>query len=389
MLLKRAIEPQIQKYLTGSRGKILFIWGPRRSGKTTLLLKLKKKLRAPIFNFNTITDQEVFVPKRDQLQKIAAENKVILIDEVQNFPESTVGMKILIDEFRPKIIATGSSELRQKSNDFDSLAGRYTELYCLPLSIEEIRQNSPVKSYRESNFLANLYEELQIFGCYPEIYLHKNMSEKSRIDRLEKIIEAYVLKDIVNIYELKNAKLARDILIKIALQLGSEASLREIANSLQANVGTVGNYIEIFIKNHILIPLRSFKVNTRRAVSENRKLYFADLGIRNALIKDFRPTAMRQDRGGVFENFVISEIEKAIKNRQLKINKYFYREYGGREVDVVLEDYYKNYWTYEIKSGIKSTKNVFPLTSRFSVVTTENLYQVIRGAGESRLSPSG
>ena len=86
----------------------------------------------------------------------------------------------------------------------------------------------------------------------------------------------------------------------------------------------------------------SFKTNLRRAVSENRKIYFYDLGIRNILVKDFRPLALRPDWGGLWENFVISEIVKKIKNENFKINLYFYREYGGKEGDLVMEDYKKN-----------------------------------------------
>jgi len=113
---------------------------------------------------------------------------------------------------------------------------------------------------------------LQIFGAYPEVYLAS--THQAKITLLQNIFDTYVLKDIAKIYDLKNQKLAKDILTKIALQLGSEVSVREIANSLQANVSTVANYIEIFIKNYILIPLPSFKTNIRRVVSENRKLFF-------------------------------------------------------------------------------------------------------------------
>ena len=377
MLFTRHIESKIGEYLKSDRNEILFIWGPRRSGKTTLLEKLSKKINERIFNFNTISDRELFVPRREALEKIVSEHKVLMIDEVQNYPESTVPLKVLFDEFKPKIIATGSSELRQKSKEFDSLAGRYSELCCLPLTLEEIRQNNELKSYEEANFFRSLYENVQIFGSYPEIYSNTKLSENRKIKLLEKIIDAYVLKDIVSIYDLKNTKLARDILLKIALQLGSEVSVREIANSFQANVGTVSNYIEIFIRNYILVPLYPFKTNARRAVSENRKLYFMDLGLRNALVKDFRPTGLRPDKGGVFENFVVSEIAKAIRNYNLNLNMYFYREYGGREVDIVLEDYKKNYWTFEVKSGKGISKDAFPIKNRFSVINVDNLFKTI------------
>ncbi|MEK7141344.1 MAG: ATP-binding protein [Patescibacteria group bacterium] len=384
MLLKRSIDVQVDEYLQGQSYKTLFIWGPRRSGKTTLLKRLSKELNVPFFNFDYQSDRELFLPKREILEKLVSTHKVILIDEVQNFPESTVALKLLYDDFNVKVIATGSSELRQKANQkFDTMAGRFIETYCLPLSIEEIADNTSLVSYEKERFFKELQAKLQIFGAYPEIYVQKKLSEAGKIDLLEKILDTYVLKDVIEIYDLKNEKLARDILTKIALQLGSEVSIREIAISLNANQITVSNYIEIFIKNYILIPLPSFRTNVRKAVSDNRKLYFYDLGIRNILVKDFRDLELRPDKGGVFENFIVSEIEKQRKNNRAKLSLYFYREYGGKEVDLIVEDYKKNYKAVEIKTTHGNVKNIFPLPSRREIINAQNYFEKISAITES------
>lgn len=377
-MLKRTIEDTISKYLRGNENKILFVWGPRRSGKTTLINKLSQELGATKFNFDLQSDREKFSPRREILETIVKENKVILIDEIQNYPEATVMLKILFDEFNVKIIATGSSELRQKSSkEFDTLAGRFNEIYCLPLSIFEIIENEKPKASEMKEFKTKLAQKLQIYGAYPEVYAKDNLSEKERIDLLQHMLDAYVLKDVIDIYDLKNTKLAKDILTKIALQLGSEVSVREIANSLGASPSTVSNYIEIFIKNYILISLPSFKTNIRKAVSENRKLYFYDLGIRNILIQDFRDLDFRQDKVGVFENFIISELEKTRKLQNSKINTYFYREYGGKEADIVIEDYKKNYTVIEIKSKNGVVKKIFPLPNALELITSQNYLEKI------------
>lgn len=376
-MLKRVIEDKIEEYLQGEDYKTFYIWGPRRSGKTTLLEKLSKRLEVPVFNFDFSSDHQKFTPDREILGKLAAENYVILIDEVQNYPESTIALKLLHDAFKVKVIATGSSELKQKGGEFDTQAGRFTEHYCLPLSISEIKANTPLPAHERAAFEKRLLETLQIFGSYPEVYASETLINDEKIELLENIVETYVLKDIVDIYELKNQKLARDILTKIALQLGSEVSTREIASSLGSNSVTVSNYIEIFVKNYILIPLPSFRTNLRRAVSENRKLYFYDLGIRNALVKDFRETKLRPDQGGLFENFIISEIEKWRKVSNIKVNLYFYREYGGKEVDVVVEDYKKNYKILEIKLEQGKLKDIFPLPHTSETVNMQNYFEKI------------
>ena len=383
--IKRKIEEDINLYLKEKESKILFIWGPRRSGKTTLINKLAKELGVTKYNFDLASDREKFSPRREVLEKIVADNKVVLIDEIQNYPEATVMLKILHDEFKVKVVATGSSELRQKSSkEFDSLAGRFKEMYCLPLSVSEIVENENPKESNKAEFEKQLAKQTQIWGAYPEVYVKENIAEKDKIDLLQGILDAYVLKDIIDIYELRNQKLAKDILTKIALQLGSEVSIREISNSLGAYPTTVSNYIEIFIKNYILIPLPSFKTNIRNAVSENRKLYFYDLGIRNALIQDFRDLELRQDKGGVFENFVILELEKIKRLYNAKVNFYFYREYGGREIDLIVEDYKKNYSTVEIKSGKGIGQNIFPLPNTSELITPQNYFEKIASILEGK-----
>lgn len=369
MIFKREIETKIDNFLNKAGGKILFIWGPRRSGKTTLIEYLSKNLNSKVFNFDLTNESKKFKPDEFHLGKIARENKIILIDEVQNSPESSRALKILVDVYKKKIIATGSSELRQKTGrDFDTLADRFIETYCLPLSIGEL------ENCKDDEMLDNIEEKLQIFGAYPEIMIGK-LSTTETIEKLEKIVDTYMIKDVVNIYNLKDSDLAKKILTKIALQIGSEVSLRELANSLDANVSTVSNYIEIFIKNYVLIPLPSFKTNMRRAVSENKKLYFYDLGIRNALVKDFRETELRPDAGGLWENLVVIELEKQRKINGLLLNYYFYREYGGKEIDVVVEDYKKNYTCIEIKKRKSGIKNIFPLPHQTKVITKDNFVE--------------
>ncbi len=377
-MFKRNIEAKIEEYLQGNDNKTFYIWGPRRSGKTTVLQQLAKRLNVAIFNFDFSSDHERFKPDRETLEKLVAENHVILIDEVQNYPQATVVLKLLHDEFKVKVIATGSSELKQEGKEFDTQAGRFTEHYCLPLSISEIKSNSNFKKYDEKVFEKRMLENLQIFGSYPEVYIAETLTNEEKIKLLENIVNTYVLKDVIDIYELKNAKLARDILTKIALQLGSEVSIREIAASLGSNGITVANYIEIFIKNYILIPLPSFKTKVRKAVSENRKLYFYDLGIRNAFVKDFRETKLRPDQGGLFENFIILEIEKQRKNKEYQRSLYFYREYGGKEVDLVIEDYYKNYSCVEMKLQRRGgNKDIFPLSHNFNTIDSNNYFEKI------------
>jgi len=136
---------------------------------------------------------------------------------------------------------------------------------------------------------------------------------------------------------------------------------------LQSDIQIFGSYPEVYTET-----------NLRRAVSENRKLFFYDLSIRNILVKDFRELNLRPDKGGVFENFIVSEIEKQRKNTKAKQNLYFYREYSGQEVDLVIEDYKKQYKTMEIKLNEKISKDIFPIEHKFEVLNTKNYFDLIQ-----------
>src|SRR3989338_4713179 len=196
-LLKRAIEKVIDIYLRSDDIKILFVWGPRRSGKTTLIDKFTKELGVTKYNFDLVSEREKFSPRREVLERIVKDNKVVLIDEVQNYPEATVMLKLLHDEFKVKVIAMGSSELRQKSSqEFDTMVGRFNEIYCLPLSISEIIDNENPKASEEVEFKKQLANKAQVWGTYPEVYIKDILPEKNRIDLLQSMLDTYVLKDV-------------------------------------------------------------------------------------------------------------------------------------------------------------------------------------------------
>lgn len=361
----REIEHKVQDHIDRNDQKILFIWGPRRAGKTTVIKKFAKSLSVPVFNFDLLGDRDIFALNREALEKVS-KLPYILIDEVQNYPESSLALKILHDEFNAKIIATGSSEIRATTQNFDSLAGRFKTLHCFPFSLIEILKNSNAASYTLNTFAHRELTNLMLYGGYPEVYLSSDEKEKGEL--LENLLSTFVLKDVIDLYNLKNAKLARDLLTRLAIMLGRELSVREIAAHLNANAGTIANYLEIFTKNYVLTPVSPIKVDTRRSVAESKKYYFNDLGLRNLLVRDFRPIDLRIDAKAILENVLVSELTKANINEKNGRELYFYREYSGRDVDLIIEDLEKNYEAIYVGAN---REDVFPLTHKTYYLETE------------------
>ena len=111
-IFKREIEKAITAYLQSEEIKTLLVWGPRRSGKTTLINKLAKKLKVAKYNFDLASDRDKFAPRREVLERITKENKVVLIDEIQNYPEATVILKLLHDETSSHLLSAGAHTSR-------------------------------------------------------------------------------------------------------------------------------------------------------------------------------------------------------------------------------------------------------------------------------------
>ena len=98
-----------------------------------------------------------------------------------------------------------------------------------------------------------------------------------------------------------------------------------------------------------------FSNNPRREIGKQAKIYFLDLGIRNALINDFNDLAIRADRGRLWENFLVVERLKHFANRGETVRSRCWRAYGGAEVDY-LEETADGVHAYEFKVGAGSVR---------------------------------
>lgn len=342
--------------------KVVFLWGPRRVGKSTILNELFKQKGGAYFNFDDIADQNALKPDLNYIKQVInlrtnnKDSKYIFIDEVQKSPQVTQSIKLLTDTTDYVVIATGSSELRAKGQNFDTLAGRYKEFVLFPLTIDEyanfILPNGfeMLSSVNEASldFLSTYLEDLMIFGSYPQTI---GLPAIERAQELKSISGSAVVKDIVEIYGLKNPSLVFDLLRTLSLQIGNLINIAEISNLLKTSHATISSYLDILSKNRIIYLLEPYKTNKRSAYKERKKVYFYDLGIRNSFIEDFRPLNVRGDIGAMFENLIVMGFVRQNIYYNLGNKFYYYRQaYGaGREVDLIVETFDGDLHAYEIK----------------------------------------
>ena len=191
-------------------------------------------------------------------------------------------------------------------------------------------------------------EEFLRFGMYPKVLTTETTEEKERY--LYDLVNTYLYKDILSFEQVRKPKKVIDLLSLLALQTGSEVSIAELTKHLALSRPIVEKYLDILEKMFVIVNLRGFSRNLRKEIYKTSKYYFVDLGLRNALIRNFNPLRLRSDTGALFENFCIIERMKTLNNRNRFANFYFWRTYDQKEIDFI-EEHDGKIFGYECKWG--------------------------------------
>ena len=371
--INRTIEESLKSDFF--KGKIIILVGPRQVGKTTLINHILENYSSIItFSGDDRKDRNTLAKNSFAfLDNLIGEKKVIFIDEAQKIEEIGNTLKLLVDNYgeEKQIIATGSSSLNLLSNTSEPLTGRKYVYELYPLSVGEIySQRHPLDIDKE-------LESLLIYGTYPDIY---KGSLKLKENHLTEIIRNYLYKDILELENVKNSSSLDTLLSALALQIGSEVSLSELSNLLNLNLRTVERYIDLLEKNYVIFRLPPYYTNERKVLSKQNKIYFYDLGIRNALINNFNPLSRRNDRGALWENFLIIERMKLNAYTNRYVSKFFWRTYDGAEVDYI-EKYADSLDGFEFKwSKVKNApKSWLEYTNaKYELINMDNFKKFLK-----------
>ena len=327
--------------------------GARQVGKTTLLEQMMETVTdKKILNINADnpTDANILRNKDfSALSSIIGDAEIICIDEAQRIPEIGITIKLLVDNYKQnkQIIATGSSSINLLQSTSESLTGRKFTYYLYPVSIEEYLQTTDkLAILKEMNNLLR-------FGMYPEILKASSEDDKKR--RLKELTSSYLFKDIFEFQHIKNPQVLHDLLKALALQIGSEVSYSELSNVLHIDSKTVERYVDLLEKSFIVFRLAAFSRNKRREISKNKKIFFYDVGVRNAVLDNFSSLDKRQDVGHLWENFIISERIKYREYHRIYSSQNFWKTYDGSEIDLV-EEREGSLFGYEIKYSADTVK---------------------------------
>lgn len=332
-------------------GKAVVIYGARRTGKTTLVRHFLQGVDEPylLVSGEDITVQSYLTSQSiEQLSAFVGANRLLVVDEAQKVPNIGVNLKLIVDHIPGiRVIATGSSSFDLARSVGEPLTGRKTTLKLFPLAQLEIAR---IEQRHQTD--ANLESRL-VYGSYPEVVLTND--NRAREQYLREIVASYLYKDVLELDGIRHAAKISRLLQMIALQVGKEVSYTELGTGLGMSKNTVERYLDLLEKAFVIQKLPGFSRNLRSEVTKNCRYYFLDNGIRNALLNNFNPLALRNDTGELWENYLILERIKRQEYLQEQANTYFWRTYRQKEIDFIEERQGKLYG-YEMKWGTAGGK---------------------------------
>ncbi|MDD4848083.1 MAG: ATP-binding protein [Bacteroidales bacterium] len=372
-MITRKLEWILQEKLF--QGKAIILIGARQVGKTTLLKQLLENqqnvlwLNADDLLVRTFLD-DVSVEK---YRTLFGNNKMVVVDEAQRIENIGLKSKLIIDNFPDiQLLLTGSSSFDLANKINEPLTGRKWEYTMFPLSFAEM-----VTSTNLLEEMKNL-ENRMIFGYYPDVVTHPENSNEI----LKMLSESYLYKDILEWERIKKPDKLVKLLQALSFQIGSEVSYSELGRTLSIDKVTIEKYIQLLEQMQVIFRLSSFSRNLRNELKNSKKIYFYDNGIRNILINNLSPLALRNDVGALWENFLVSERIKYNHYTKQYSNFYFWRTTLQQEIDLIEEKdgkitAYEFIWNQHrnVKFS-KSFLQAYP-ESDFKVIQKENFFEIL------------
>lgn len=373
-MINRFLQPQLESLL-GSH-KAIILMGARQVGKSTLLqLLLGQKQDVLWLNGDNNDVQTLFTAiSAERIHSLMGTKRILVIDEAQRIPNIGVQLKIIIDQLpEVQVIATGSSSFELASKVKEPLTGRKREFKLFPLTFNEMVEHS------------SLIEELRliphrlVYGYYPEVVA--NPGQEANI--LKELTDSYLYRDILTLDKVAKSDKLVLLLKALAMQIGSQVSYNELSGLVGIDAKTIERYITVLEQSYIIFRLGSFSRNLRNELKFSKKIYFWDMGIRNAVIGNFSLAETRSDIGAMWENYAIAERMKQINYRHPFTQSYFWRTKQQTEIDYI-EEQDGSLRAFEFKWNERKSprcplafSNTYPDAS-FSVITPSNIDDFLR-----------
>ncbi len=312
-MINRDLYLDIWKDLASTKSMV-FLSGPRQSGKTTLSKQIAAQFsNSTYFNWDLVTNKKKLIEEPTFFENIQRRDDtppLVIFDEIHKYRKWKNYLKGIYDQFsdRYRFLILGSGRLNVFQKGGDSLAGRYFHFNLWPLTLGELANrrlafkeffNNPLQFIKEDPKNEKIWQQLFHLSGYPEPYL----SDDETIYRRWSINyrQQLVREDIRNMTEIKSIDEVEVLFSLLPSRVGSPLSLASLSRNLQISPTTAQKWIKTFESFYLAFLIKPWTKKISRAITKERKLYLFDYA-------DITSEAAR------FENMVALELLRAVSN---------------------------------------------------------------------------
>lgn len=306
-----------------------FLFGPRQTGKTTLV-----RASLPEARVYDLLDSSVYLALSREPARIAEEmgaaTRIVVIDEIQRLPELLNEVHRLMEERKVRFLLTGSSARRLRRGGVNLLGGRARVAHLHPLTSQELGRDFD---------LARAVER----GTIPSIYF----SDDPRAD-LEAYAGTYIQQEVVAEAAVRNVPAFSRFLGVAALCNGTLVNFTKVGNDAQVPRTTVYEYFEILRDTLLVHEVPAWRGSKKRKPIASSKYYFFDIGVA-AQLQGRLIRAGTPEFGAGLETYVLHEL-LAHRDYRGAASVSHWRSTSGFEVDFILGE--------NVAIEVKATSNV-------------------------------
>lgn len=357
MYVPRILEEDIQTAL--HTPKVLFLLGARQVGKTTLIDHVLKAQAGEMLNMDMEIDRSRLLEAAhlapDEGVRALTSGSVLVIDEAQRVADIGRITKGWYDaKVGVKIILLGSSSATLLDHAASELVGRNEKLWLTPLLFKEVlagqkwfrNTQTPAEISKHYNRqVSALLMQRMVYGSYPEAYLTEDPQSY-----LTNLTSDYLLKDIFTRSLVRSPEDVKRLLLELAQEIGNTISVAQLATRLKISRQTVQRYLDLLEGIFVIFSLPAYATDPIKEIHKSNKYYFWDVGVKNALQREWTISRSRSDIDALWENWVIAEIMKLSRTYNRQEDLFFWRSRHNSSVELV----------------IKQGEALHPFTTRFT-----------------------
>ncbi len=320
--------------------QMIFLTGPRQSGKTTLARHMASSHRSIYLNWDITTDREkILSPPAKLIQDLRLDvasihTPLIILDEIHKYTQWKSYLKGLYDYLKwhqkIAILVTGSARLDVYKKGGDSLMGRYFPYRIHPLSVSEV--NTSNRKIHINHLLQDpmdpshdVYDTLWRFGGFPEPFLRQNQRFHTRWNNLR--TQQLFREDIRETNDIKSINQLEVLAYTLQQQTGQLVNYTSLSRKIRVSDKTIQRWISVLEAFFFCFRIAPWSRNIPRSLLKEPKIYLWDW-------------SMIHDAGNKFENFIASHLHKACHfwtdAGMGQYELFFLRTKEGKEVDFLI-----------------------------------------------------